>query len=459
MDKAPKPAGIMPKNLQSMVMIGIAVLMVLIMWLTGGGKKAATAPKPTVPATPPVIPTDTAQVQDFEKRIQSEQQAARRPCAGADCVPAGLAGGLPAYGAYDAASLAGDPGPVTAPPGAFPQYLAQEQQSVASPPPNPIEVDRKKRAYESLFASNVALTYRKGDEGTRLLGSDRTVCGRWFTQLSLPQHTTGCSVGAGGPAHRTHNSNWCRATQLPLSGPPQLANQPRTQADSAPARRGRGRQASKRRQSHEPLHGQAWGFQSASGPTYVLFEGTMIDTALMNRLDGSFAGPVDCLVTNDVYSHDHQHVLIPQGTKIVGEAQKVNTFGQGRLAVFFHRLIMPDGLSVSLDQFKGLDQLGATALHDKVNNHYAKIFGASMAVGILGGIAQAGTGDILTQSAIDRARVGFGEGMAMSGERVLDRFLNILPTITIREGTRVKVYLSNDLLLPDYAHHTMPSDL
>jgi len=75
-DKAPEPAGIMPKNLQSMVMISIAVLMVLIMWLTGGGKKATTAPKAPVPATPPVMPTDTAQVQDFEKRIQSEQQAA-----------------------------------------------------------------------------------------------------------------------------------------------------------------------------------------------------------------------------------------------------------------------------------------------------------------------------------------------------------------------------------------------
>ena len=148
-----------------------------------------------------------------------------------------------------------------------------------------------------------------------------------------------------------------------------------------------------------------------------------------------------------------------QVRRSVGEAQKVNTFGQGRLAVFFHRLIMPDGFSVSLDQFKGLDQVGATALHDKVNNHYAKIFGASMAVGILGGVAQAGTGDVFTQSTVDRARVGFGEGMAMSGERILDRFLNILPTITIREGTRVKVYLSNDLLLPDYAQHTMRGDL
>jgi len=46
----------------------------------------------------------------------------------------------------------------------------------------------------------------------------------------------------------------------------------------------------------------------------------------------------------------------------------------------------------------------------------------------------------------------------MTGERIMDRFLNLMPTITIREGTRVKVYLSNDLLLPDYNQHTMPSD-
>ena len=47
----------------------------------------------------------------------------------------------------------------------------------------------------------------------------------------------------------------------------------------------------------------------------------------------------------------------------------------------------------------------------------------------------------------------------VAGEHVLDRFLNILPTVTIREGTRIKVYLSNDLLLPDHAAHNVPSDI
>jgi type IV secretion system protein VirB10 len=164
-------------------------------------------------------------------------------------------------------------------------------------------------------------------------------------------------------------------------------------------------------------------------------------------------------VTTDIYSHDRQQILIPAGTKVLGEAKKVEALGQQRLAVFFHRLIMPDGYSVSLDQFKGLNQIGETALRDKVNNHYLQIFGASLAVGILGGISEAGTGNVLTNSPLDRARAALGSSLANSSMEILDRFLNILPTVTIREGARVKIYLSGDLLLPDYAQHTMQPDL
>jgi type IV secretory pathway VirB10-like protein len=199
--------------------------------------------------------------------------------------------------------------------------------------------------------------------------------------------------------------------------------------------------------------------QSAEGKRYVLFEGTVLEALLINRLDGSFSGPVSCLLSTNVYSHDRQHVLIPAGSKLLGEANRVDTFGQVRLAVTFHRLIMPDGFSVNLDQFKGLDQAGATALKDKVNNHYARIFGASVAIGVLGGVAQLGTGSVLNSSGADRIREGFGVGMATAGEQILDRFLNILPTVTIREGTRIKIYLSNDLLLPDSNNHTLPSDI
>jgi type IV secretory pathway VirB10-like protein len=115
---------------------------------------------------------------------------------------------------------------------------------------------------------------------------------------------------------------------------------------------------------------------SASGQPYVIYEGLTMDTVLMNRLDGDVPGPVKVMVSSPVYSHDHQHVLIPDGTVVLGEARKIgsNGFGQQRrMAVVFHRMIMPDGYSVDLDQFHGLDQIGEEGLRDKVNNHYFEI--------------------------------------------------------------------------------------
>jgi hypothetical protein len=123
---------------------------------------------------------------------------------------------------------------------------------------------------------------------------------------------------------------------------------------------------------------------SAVGQPYLVYEGSVLDTVLMNRLDGDAVGPVKVLVSNPLYSHDHQHVIIPEGTVVLGEAKKIGAAGFGqqrRMAVVFHRLIMPDGYSVDLDQFQGLDQIGEEGLKDKVNNHYLQIFGTSIALG------------------------------------------------------------------------------
>ena len=130
---------------------------------------------------------------------------------------------------------------------------------------------------------------------------------------------------------------------------------------------------------------------SAVGQPYVIYEGSVLDTVLMNRLDGDAVGPVKVLVSNPVYSHDHQHVLIPEGTVVLGEAKKIGAAGFGqqrRMAVVFHRMIMPDGYSVDLDQFHGLDQIGEEGLKDKVNNHYLQIFGTSIALGVIAGAGQ-----------------------------------------------------------------------
>src|SRR5205823_15081482 len=126
----------------------------------------------------------------------------------------------------------------------------------------------------------------------------------------------------------------------------------------------------------------------SSGRTHRLLEGTVIDSVLTNRLDGGTASPVNCLVTNPVYSHDRQHVVIPAGSRVLGETKPVQTVGESRLAVAFHRLIFPDGRTVALDQFSGLNQIGDAALRDQVNHHYWSTFGAAGAVGLISGFGQ-----------------------------------------------------------------------
>jgi type IV secretory pathway VirB10-like protein len=461
-DKAPKPAALVPKNLQAFLLVGLALLMVLIMAVTGH-KRPVTPVAQTASPLPSILPLNTDKVTDFQKSIeqtqlesapqaeeallQKQKQLAAQGMGSAQPFPPNLYGNpvtsANPNGAY--------------PPGAYAAAIPQpaEEQPLA----DPIKDEQKKRAYLSLFSDNVALTYRK-----ELRGQD-------------PTRNSPAPITTAAPADLAVNQDHLLAqagTELARDG--EMLEQARKAGLIPPT--GAGGTVSTIISSKKPIdsdpaetrtHGTGTvadpdpsgsiAHQSADGKRYVLFEGTVLEALLINRLDGSFAGPVICLLSTNVYSHDRQHVLIPAGSKLLGEANKVDTFGQVRLAVTFHRLIMPDGFSVDLDQFKGLDQEGATALKDKVNNHYAKIFGASLAIGVLGGVAQVGTGSVLNADGADRIRQGFGVGMATAGEQILDRFLNILPTVTIREGTRIKIYLSNDLLLPDSNNHTLPSDI
>ena len=170
-------------------------------------------------------------------------------------------------------------------------------------------------------------------------------------------------------------------------------------------------------------------FNQASGKDHVVFEGTVLETVLVTRLNGDFSGPVICMLTGNIYSHDGQQLLIPAGTKALGETKRVEGFGQTRLAVVFHRLVMPDGYSVDLDQFQGLNQIGETGLKDQVNHHYLQIFGASIAVGAIGGLAEAGSNTSslgLPQTPTDAYRQGVAASMAQSSTHILDRFLSLL---------------------------------
>src|SRR6202161_3257970 len=141
-DKTQKPQGLLPKNVQSWLLIGLAFLMVAIMWLTGG-KKAPTPTKTASSAPPALAPlevneTKISELQNRIEQLQRDQMVAQN----ALTQQTRLLGGVP----QDSQQV--------------------QQQSASGYPPDqraedPIQAERKRRAYVSLFASNVALTYRK----------------------------------------------------------------------------------------------------------------------------------------------------------------------------------------------------------------------------------------------------------------------------------------------------------
>ena len=182
--------------------------------------------------------------------------------------------------------------------------------------------------------------------------------------------------------------------------------------------------------------------------TFMLPEGTTVDTVLQTRLNGSFAGPAKVMVTQPVYDRARKIILIPAGSIFIGDVRSTQKLGESRLAITFHRLLRTDGYSKDLDTFTGLNQIGETALKDKIDHHYLEILGVSVALGGVAGLAQMRTNYGYSTSGSDMYRQGFSQSLDSSAQRILDRYTNILPTLTIREGTRVKVYLTNDIYLP-----------
>jgi len=194
------------------------------------------------------------------------------------------------------------------------------------------------------------------------------------------------------------------------------------------------------------------------GRLYRIFEGTVLEGVVTNHIDGGFSGPILVMLTTDYYSHDHQQLLMPQGTRLIGTVQSVGNAQQRKMFVTFHRAVCPDGFSLDFDKYVGLDPIGTTGLATKVDHGYLMAFGAAAAIGGLGGLAQIGNNGS-TLSASTEIRNGISEQSAAEGEQVLNHFLNRLPVITLKEGSRARVYVGRDILIPSYAEHRMDPTL
>ncbi|CAP54081.1 TrbI/VirB10 family protein [Gluconacetobacter diazotrophicus] len=183
---------------------------------------------------------------------------------------------------------------------------------------------------------------------------------------------------------------------------------------------------------------------------YVLQAGTVIAGALNTKISSDLPGQIVGHVTQNVYdSPTGRYLLIPQGSLLFGAYNSGVSFGQQRTQIIWTRLIYPDGESLVLEKLPGGDAIGQSGLSDEVDNHWGQLFKAALVTTLLSVGSEAGTSQSENNLA-QAIRSGASNGFSMVGNRLIDRSLNVQPTLTDRPGLPFTVILSRDLLLKPY---------
>jgi type IV secretion system protein VirB10 len=193
--------------------------------------------------------------------------------------------------------------------------------------------------------------------------------------------------------------------------------------------------------------------QDALSPLEVK-AGSFLPAALITGINSDLPGNVIAQVRENVYDTvTGEHLLIPQGAKLIGEYDSHITFGQNRALVIWLRLIFPDGSSLNLEKMQGVDIAGYAGFKDRINNHYLRIYGNALLLSLVGagyevlnpGINQRGD----TANTADTVASNIGQQLAQTASELTRKNIDIQPTITIRPGYKFNVFILKDMILEE----------
>ncbi len=189
---------------------------------------------------------------------------------------------------------------------------------------------------------------------------------------------------------------------------------------------------------------------------YVVQAGTVIPAALITGIRSDLPGQITAQVTEAVYdSPTGKYLLIPQGARLIGQYDSSVAFGQSRILLVWTRLNMPDGESIVLERLPGADAGGYAGLEDEVDNHWGMLFKAAVLSTLLSVGAEAGTSQN-ENNLVQAIRAGASNSIGQTGEQIVQRQLNIQPTLTIRPGFPVRIIATRDLVLAPYGQKGTP---
>lgn len=185
---------------------------------------------------------------------------------------------------------------------------------------------------------------------------------------------------------------------------------------------------------------------------YTVLAGTIIPGVLINGMNSDLPGTILGQVSKDVYDTvTGEYLLIPKGTKIIGIYDTDTAFAQTRGAVIWQRLVLPNGDSMVLPNFAGSDKEGYAGFKDKKRSHYARVVWSSLlGAASIGGLAAAADDNSDKNTFRENAAQEMESNMSNVVNRIVDRNLNIAPTIIIRPGYKFNIIVDKDLILRPY---------
>ncbi|MDQ0589998.1 TrbI/VirB10 family protein [Variovorax paradoxus] len=188
---------------------------------------------------------------------------------------------------------------------------------------------------------------------------------------------------------------------------------------------------------------------------YQVMAGTIIPAALVTGINSDLPGQVIATVTEAVYdTATGRHLLIPQGSRLIGRYDSQVAFGQRRVLLVWTRLILPDTSSVALDRLPGIDPAGYAGLEDGVDWHWDRILAGAALSTLLGVGTELAEPESRPGQEGNRVVIAVREGaqdtVNQVGQEITKRNASIQPTLTIRPGFPMRVMVSKDLVLRPY---------
>jgi type IV secretory pathway VirB10-like protein len=188
---------------------------------------------------------------------------------------------------------------------------------------------------------------------------------------------------------------------------------------------------------------------AAPASPYILQAGAVIAAALITGIHSDLPGQITAQVTENIYdSPTGRILLVPQGTRVIGQYNNSVQFGQSRVLLVWNRLIFPNGRSIVLERQPGADVEGYAGLQDGVDYHWWELAKAAGLSTLLSVGAELATND--DDRLIQAIRNGGQDTINDAGQQIVRRQLNVAPTLTIRPGFPVRVIVTRDLVLEPY---------